>query len=427
MSFLCLTARAGLTLSIALAAPSCAIRDAFWSPPGRSPDGLSPGGCARDRDGEQVCLRARTDCPRDALDCELPLADPLGQLRGLDRSGAPMSFRVGAMVRVSRRNHFQGVQRLVGDGPARFVVTRSTAAADEADFGVVELSSRTRAARPLRRDPAGGLPVAAAPAGDRLTCAFDTGAAYTHAGGGQRVGRIFAVPLERGAAGSAVYLYDLSDPAAPRLLSVVPHRGPDGERLDEAGTASLAALADGHFLLVIGRRHANHLDVYRSTGTDLETTGWRYLDHWFERELATAIGDREFGDYQNLALLPGADGLLYMLGSHRHRSGTDWLDLYQLTLTASASAAPEVIVTKVGRKHLRCSVAGSEHCDLDAGAGAFVDRDGRLRVYAISHEAARSGDDGAADPTAASVGMMEFVSSARVGRAFHRQSAKRAD
>jgi hypothetical protein len=330
-----------------------------------------------------VCLRARTDCPAGALECERALVDPVGQLRRLPRVGAPLSFRAGAMASVDRRNHFQSVQRIPGRGPARFVVTRSTADPDDADVGLFQP----------------GLGVLAA---------FDLGTAYTHAGGGQRMGAVFAVPLERGAGGSSVVLIDLADAGAPRLLASVPHVGPAGQPIDQAGTAGLAALADGRYLLVVGRRHANQLDFYLSSSADLATTSWSYLDHWFEGELATAIGDRAFGDYQNLALVPAADGSLYLLGSHRHRGGIDWLDLHRLSVQADSRDGLDVLVTKVARKHLRCSVAGAEHCDLDAGAGAYVGGDGRLRVYGVT----RAARDRRARGSRAQIGMMEFVSAA---------------
>ena len=397
-----LPARAGLAIAVLLWAPGC-VHDAFESPAARR-SGSPAGGCARDGDGEIVCLRARTDCRPGALDCTPALFDPVGQLRVLRQAGAPIAFRVGPMVGVSRRNHFQGVQRLAGERP-RFVVTRSTAAPRDTDFGLVELSGGAASGAGF------GF---AAEAGPRLSRAFDTGTDYTHAGGGQLMGRIFALPLERGAAGSAVQLYDLSVPGAPRLRAVVPHRGPDGEELDQAGTASLAALADGTFLLIIGRRHANELDFYRSATTDVATTRWRYLDQWSEAELETAIGDRAFGDYQNLALLPGADGALYLLGSHRHGGGPDWLDLHRVSVEAGRRGAARVVVTKVARRHLRCSFRGQELCDLDAGAGAYVGADGRLRLYAITHAASAS-RDGARDGSAM-VGMMEFVSDLRAAR-----------
>lgn len=410
-----MTAGAGIAI-LALAVPGCGAHDAFRQPAADLAAGDAPGRCARDPDdrgGEPICLHARTDCSAGSFDCDRALVDPVGQLRALAPHGEPARFRVGEMVGVTRRNHFQAVQRLAGPGPARFLVTRSTADPGDSDFGLVELGDRPGDAA---ADGVAGLGLAGFPGGERrdnrLIRAFDTGTAYTHAGGGQRVGRIFALPLERDARGSAVFIYDVSAPRAPRLLSMIPHRGPAGERVDQAGTASLAALADGRFLLVIGRRHANQLDFYLSTTADVATTGWRYLDHWSEDELNSAIGDRSFGDYQNLALLPEAGGGLYMLGSHRDSTGVDWLDLHQLGVRNDARGRITAVVTKVGRKHLRCSVRGVEHCNLDAGAGAYVGADGRLRVYAIAHEPARLDGFRSAE-SAASVAMMEFVSSAR--------------
>jgi hypothetical protein len=387
-------------IAVSIGASGCAVHDAFQLPAVPSASVGAAGSCARDRDGAEVCLRARTDCSLDAFDCDPALVDPVGQLRRLAPDGQPSSFGAGQMLSVAWPNHFQSVQRLSGAGPARFLVTRSTATPRETDFGLVEPWDRTGdgdlAADELR--------IATSRPGNGLTRAFDTGTRYTHAGGGQRVGRLFAVPLERDAAGSEVLLYDVSRPSSPRLFSIVPHVGPAGEAVDQAGTASLAALADGHYLLVIGRRHANRLDFYRSATTDVATTAWRYIDGWSERELRTAIGDRDFGDYQNLALVPGADGALYMLGSHRDWTGHDWLDLHRLGIEPDPRGGVSMVVTKVARKHLRCYLGGTEHCDLDAGAGSYVGADGRLRVYAISRRPApRRGGSSA-------VAMMAFVS-----------------
>lgn len=385
----------------ALGISACALRDSFPADPTRAGAGLPR--CARDAGGAEVCLEARLDCrPGGAVACEPAIDDPVGQLRDLSTEGRALAFRAGAMASVSRANHFQSVQRLPGDGPPRFVVTRETALREETDIGVIE----------------------PAPGGERIARAFDTGTAFTHAGGTQRVGRLLVVPLERGGGGSAVHLYDFADPAAPRLVAAIEHRGARGEMLAEAGAAGMAALADGRYLLVVGTRHARRLDFYLSRPGALAPP-WRHLDRWSPDELETAIGDRSFGAYQSLHVIAGSDGALYLLGSHRQFFHQDWLDLHQIALAPGAGGAPAVRLVKIGKKHLDCRGGAADRCNLDAGTGVFIDGDRRLRVYAIGYAGARV----AFRPPRgqAAVHMVEFVSrgGARARAARDRGAARR--
>jgi hypothetical protein len=388
-----------LTAALVIAISACALRDSFPDDVRRPRADL--GRCAGVPGGETICLEARLDCRPGAPACEPAIDDPVGQLRDLAQDGRRLSFRAGAMSSVSRANHFQSVQRLPGDGPARFVVTRETARREETDIGIVESSG-----------PRGG---------ERVARAWDTGTDHTHAGGTQLVGRMLVVPLERGSGGSAVHLYDLSSTAAPRLIATIDHRGARGERLSEAGAAGMIALADGRYLLVVGTRHSRRLDFYLSGTGDLAAAGWRHLDRWDPSELETAIGDRRFGAYQSLHLLAGKDGALYLLGSHRQFFHSDWLDLHQLAIRRGPGGAPAIHLVKVGKKHLECGAAAADHCNLDAGTGLFIDGDGRLRIYAIGYAAARVAFRPPREQAA--VHMVEFVSRGVAGSRAERDRA----
>lgn len=361
---------------------SCALRDSFSRGPAGAPDAR----CAENAGGQRLCLEARVDCPADAAACEPALTDPIGQLRDLDAGGTLHRFETGAMSSVSRANHFQSVERLPGDGPARFVVTRETARRGEADIGIVEVSAGS----------------------ERIARAFDTDTSFTHAGGSQLVGRVLVVPLERGERGSAVRLYDFSRPGEPRVIADLEHRGGDGALLGEAGAAGMAQLADGRYLLVVGTRHSRRLDFYLSASGDLAATRWRHLDRWEAGELDSAIGDFRFGAYQSLHLLAGDDGTLYLLGGHREFFHSDWLDLHAVGLRRAADGHLDVSLTKVGKKHLDCRGGSVDRCNLDAGTGVFIDADHRLRVYAVGFAAARVAFR--APGGAAAVNMVEFVS-----------------
>jgi hypothetical protein len=345
---------------VALTLCACSAHDAFER------SGRPPAGVAACDGGGDRCLRARTDCAWGSFACNPAIEDPLGQIRALPSRGRPLRADRAGLAGLSRTNHFQSIQRLAAPGVDRLVLSRSTARADETDFSLVGLG------------PAGR--------GDRVIRSFDTGTGYTHAGGGQLMGQVYAVPLERDAAGSAVLLYDLRRPLEPRVIGVVPHQVGGGRSRDDAGTASLAALADGRFLLIIGGRDAEVLDLYLSTTVDIEATGWRHLASWTAGEARTAIDDAEVGAYQELQLLAGRDGRLHLVGTHRSWTGVDWLDLFRLEVVERRAGA-RVTLTKTGRRRLDCTVDGVRHCDFDAGAGLYVDPAGRLAVYAVQHEA----------------------------------------
>ena len=184
-----------------------------------------------------------------------------------------------------------------------------------------------------------------------------------HAGARQR-----ARGAVRDGPGSKVVFYDLSNPEQPvRLANEVDHT----PLSDEAGTATLGKLANGHFLLIIGRSNANTLDFYVSTGTDLRTTSYAWFDTWHEDELTG--DDSEFGNYQNLSFVAGCSGMLFLAGTHRSYVGgfgDDFVDLF----TVTNGPGEDVAIHKVAQKQLICR----GNCDFDAAGGVYVDPGGQL-------------------------------------------------
>ncbi|WP_043392719.1 hypothetical protein [Archangium violaceum] len=256
--------------------------------------------------------------------------------------------------------------------------------------------------RSNRLAPNVSYPATPPPSSDRaIADAWFSDMDYTHAGGMQASGSLLAVPLESSPSGEngRVVFYDMATPWRPVRLPVN-----QWGQTQEAGTASLAKLSDGRFLLILGRAHANNLEFYRSTGGDLRSTdaGFVPLDNWNEGELRSAIGDREFGNYQNLNLVTQCDGSLFLVGTHLNSAtGEDWIDLFRLT-----EESGQVVITKVAKKHLYCGYPSpgydsgtNRQCNLDAAGGVYVDPWGQLIVYGTEHD-----NDG----PGSSVKMMEF-------------------
>jgi hypothetical protein len=342
-------------------------------------------------------------CGWGADDCNRCVPDAVGAVNGLRDHGDVLGFfPIGDPV--TQFNHWQGIQRLPAAGGRHLAVSHS---GTTKAFTVVELGSRDTGGARFRSNRLVAdlsYPATSPSSADRaITDAWFSDMDYTHSGGMQASGNLLAVSLESSPTGARgrVAFYDLSSPSSPLRLPVS-----QVGTSEQAGTASLAKLADGRFLLILGRANANDLEFYRSTGTDLRSpaAGFEPLDEWNERELLSAIGDWEFGNYQNLNLVTQCDGTLFLAGTHQNTiNGEDWVDLYRV-----AEQGGQAVITKVARKHLYCGYPSpgydsgtNRQCNLDAAGGLYVDPWGQLLVYGTEHD-----NDG----PGGSVKMMEFRS-----------------
>ncbi len=335
--------------------------------------------------------------------CNKCVNDVVSAVNNLRDHGEVMGFfPLGDPVTLS--NHWQGVQRLPFGGGRHLAISQS---GPTKAFSVVEMGSRDGGGlrfRSNRLAPNQSYPATPPPSSDRVITDvwLPSSLPYTHQGGMQVVGHVLAVPLEDSTVGGAarVIFYDMANPTQPVLLPT--------SRIamtEDAGTASVARLADGRFLLIIGRADANNLEVYLSTTADLRApmNAFTLVDTWNEAELRSVItNDREFANYQNLNLVTQCDGSLFLVGTHLDSStGWDWVDAHRVT-----AEGDNLVLTKVARRHLYCGYPSpgydtgtNRHCNLDAAGGLYVDPHGQLLVYGTEHD-----NDG----PAGSVKMMEF-------------------
>jgi hypothetical protein len=342
-------------------------------------------------------------CGWGADDCNRCVPDAVAAVNSLRTHGDVLGFfPIGDPVTLS--NHWQGIQRLPGGGGHYLAVSHSGATKA---FTVVEMGSRNTDGTRFRSNrlaPSTSYPATSPPSADRaITDVWFWDMSYTHSGGMQSSGNLLAVPLESGASGEhgRVVFYDLSSPWSPVRLKV----SQLGQTRD-AGTASLAKLSEGRFLLILGRANANNLEFHLSTEEDLRSAsaGFAPLDTWNEGELRSVIDDWEFGNYQNLNLVTQCDGALFLVGTHLNSyTGEDWVDLFRLT-----EASGQAVLTKVAKRHLYCGYpspgydsGANRHCNLDAAGGIYVDPSGQLIIYGTEHD-----NDG----PSGSVKMMEFRS-----------------
>lgn len=221
----------------------------------------------------------------------------------------------------------------------------------------------------------------APPPADAIVMQFPNDAGFTHAGGIQAVGNFVTIPLENDAE-SKIVIFDFSKPEVPVRKTSVTHR-----ESNEAGTASLAKLADGRFVLVFGRKDAEELDFYVSDTTDLATTNFQPFDTWTKPEIGGS-----FREYQSLNFVTQCDGALFLVGTHESSAlstgGEDFADLYSV----HNAGGNQVALSPRGSKHLYCgypslggSTSANTHCNFDAAGGVYVPPSVHLLLYGTEH------------------------------------------
>jgi hypothetical protein len=345
-------------------------------------------------------LAAFTSCAAGGADCNLCLPNVTSSFNNLRDHGDILGFWLnGVSTDVCfglSCSHWQGIQRIPSGSGQTLVISRSGSTM----FNTVLMGSRNATGarfRSNRLNPSLFFHQTAPPSTDRIVGAWANDPGFSHAGGMQQLGNYLAVPVE--ASSSKVIMFDM---ASLTRLYDVPHT-----ESSEAGTASLAKLADGRFLLTIGRTDAATLDFYVSTSTNLAATTFTPFDSWSRSETLTTIGDATFGDYQSLNFVHQCDGALFLIGTHENSSigiGSDFADLFRV----ENGLGNDVRITKVAKKHLYCSYPSpgasssqDNHCNFDAAGGVYVDPSRNLILYGTEH-----GHDGPSGTTR----FMEFRS-----------------
>ena len=185
-----------------------------------------------------------------------------------------------------------------------------------------------------------------------------------HAGGLQIADDVLAVGIEdaRAKDRSRIVLLDVTNPeSATSLDHLAFDRPADGEtravKRWTAGAVGLARTATG-YLLVVGSWDSAELDFYHSTSHDLRnpTCRFRHVATWSsDRADRSSWVDDSWASYQSLNVVTSHDGRQFMIGGNRNADDEDWIDLYEIELTAPA----ERRLTKIAKKHLTCRSGAS--------------------------------------------------------------------
>jgi hypothetical protein len=343
--------------------------------------------------------RCVKDVVRDVL--ALP-SDPRSNQGYRSRETQQGSFDFGP----AQSNHRQGIQRLhVAEGPKSgnyFLVSLSTRRGDPG-FELVRVGELTDSG-PLGNTLGKGrrtLPGHEVVRWIRHDNDYWK-TNYNHAGGLQIMGRIVIVPLEtsrapRGEepsrAGFRLWLVG-PDPTRGGDLILRDSAAPNGS-VKNAGSAGIARLEGGHYVVLLFGSHAAEVEVFLSTRPSLSFAEdeWVSMGAWpvsTPGETLSTVSTPWLG-YQNTQMVTQCDGQLFLVASGRRRH-QDWIHLWQLRF--EDGYRPHF--TEAARRHVKCnsSATGKRwQCSLKHGGGPYVDEAGRLTFYGVTGHS-RTGEVG---------------------------------
>ena len=210
-----------------------------------------------------------------------------------------------------------------------------------------------------------------------------------HAGGMQVNGSSIAVAFEdpNHAFAARFGTFNVSDP--PNSFS-----GPTVARVNGnqnyAAAAALTRLNDSNFMVMVFGDNSADVEVFVSTGNTMPTAP----SDWHPKDSFDFFGSDEV-DYQNVQFVTrcssadgdgdATSGRLYLLATYKNDSNEDYVVLYRVQLNSTTYAPTFTYETS---RKLSCSsynTGSVRYCDFNAGAGVFVDGDGRLIIYGVEH------------------------------------------
>jgi hypothetical protein len=293
------------------------------------------------------------------------VADVAAAVARLRDHGDALGFGMNGIGAATGLSHWEGLARTrVGDR-RRLVVSRK--GEGKAMVGV-DLGSRDddgRRWRSNRLSMATPIATTPPPATDVAAWELPEDEGFDHVGGLQALGRLLAVPLENATA-SRVVFFDVGSSGVPARLGQL-----DRPTIGAAGTATLAKLADGRTLLVVGRYNAQILDFYVS----LDATGVPRFGSFATWDAADA--GVLFDHYQNIDAIPQCDGALFLVATTRTDVGSHHIiDAWRL------ADGSDVAITKVSSRQVLCDT----FCDFGGAAGAYVTPAGELYLYATEFQ-----------------------------------------
>lgn len=188
-----------------------------------------------------------------------------------------------------------------------------------------------------------------------------------HAGGFQIAGGVLAIGLEDNQlkTRSEIQFWNIADAAKPTQLERLTIRRRGQPKEQTAGAVAIAPRSQDH-LVAVANWDSRAIDFYVSNAKPLAESACRFshLAQWRVDTADTEAWhpDRQFGTYQAINFVTGANGRLYLLGFNTESTGADVVDLFAV----SVNETPARMLSKLARKSIKL-VAGS-HFRSSGGA-----------------------------------------------------------
>ncbi len=212
---------------------------------------------------------------------------------------------------------------------------------------------------------------------------------FFHPGGVQAIGDFLVVGVDRGQDfPSWIYLVNVRDPDNPFVVWRFT------QLFDRAEAVAIGRTAAGDYLLFVGAHQGDVLNVWRSTTTNLQTTGWSF-DYQFSNFIYGGYtGPSKDYNYNNLAALRecGSNDL-YLAGltSNGSKGGTvdsqddSVIELWSLNGDGSQLGAMSLATTVTLDNPCNGFLQFDICPNFGAGGTIYVNEQGFLLAYASEH------------------------------------------
>jgi len=289
--------------------------------------------------------------------------------------------------------HRQSIQRIRRNTKNYLLVSHSVQADHltcwDAGFEVIEMGVAAHGSGSLNLGSGGVTPTSAALCADHIVKYQEYSSPIRrHAGGMQVNGSYVVVPFEDtdGRTVPASFrTFNVSDP--PNSFSgptVLRERGDD----TYGAATALTRTNDGKFMVMIFGNDGADSEVFVSTGNTMPTVP----TDWDSKAVVDFLSNANIQNVQFVTKCSGVagdvSGLLYVVATHKNAPplNEDWVYLYRVTFPDPSTYVP-AFEFRASRRMV-CSSAntgGTRYCDFDAGAGVYVDGNGRLMLYGVEH------------------------------------------
>lgn len=298
----------------------------------------------------------------------------------------PPWYTTSVKNKLGFRNHFQGIQRLQNKN--YLVVSGSNTNEPTSNLFIIKMDSQSAAGDWTSNILDGKVP----PPGDSVVKALSIDSLLWHAGGLSALGEILAVPVygSKPLHGKILF-YDMKNPEKPQKLDIEIDR--PGRK---AYAVALTQLPNDFYLATVlsGRDHLPRLlDFYLSQSKNFLEGFHPDPVTWLASEVqARAIQDKNFSDFQSIALIFQSDGRLFLAGFHntipslRVIPGKDYGDLFDVLFPAETLRETDPVlakpsITKIANRQF---YRKDGYCNMDAAAGLYINSSGSLTLYATT-------------------------------------------